>query len=104
MKEGDIITTYYKGFFRLTRIVKRFYTSDRDIPSFMHGTVAIGDEYTPLFYFEKFADANGVPVKKPGKENCCDASYCQPAGQAVAKEIAEHQRSIINLQAFISTI
>ena len=26
MKVGDLITTYYKGFFRLEKIERRFYT------------------------------------------------------------------------------
>jgi len=101
MKEGDIITTYYIGYYRLTRIVQRFYQSDRDIPSFLRETAKIGDEYTPLYYFRKIADAKGNKTSKPGKETSCDASYCRPAIFALKKMIIDHELTVVNLTKLI---
>jgi len=97
MKEGDIITTYYIGYYRLTRIVQRFYQCDRDIPSFLKETVKIGDEYSPLYYFKKIADAKGNKISKPGKENCCDAAFCYPAIRSLQKMIIDHELTVMNL-------
>lgn len=69
MKIGDLITTYYKGIWRLTRIERRFRES--------------GEEYNPLFYFTQVCTFEGKEAKR---ENCCDSHFCKPAGEYIKKE------------------
>jgi hypothetical protein len=85
MKEGDLITTYYAGFFRLKRIERRFYT-EKDINTYSScKDKKIGEEYSPLFYFEQEYDSNGNPKK--GKEKRCDAEFCKLANEFIIEEL-----------------
>lgn len=104
MELGDIITTYYSGYYRLTRVQKRFYLSERDIPFFLRDALKIGDEYSSLYYFVKIADAKGIKTKKPGKENSCDASYCYPAILALKKMIIDHELTVVNLTNLLNEV
>lgn len=67
MKIGDIITTYYKGFFRIEKMEEREST-----PS-------------PLYYFYQVCDSNGKPVKGNVLKSC-DALFCAPAEDFIKKE------------------
>lgn len=86
MKEGDLITTYYKGFYRLKRIQKRYLTQhDVDTYSVYKGRKA-GEEYSPLYHFTQEYTDEGKPVKT-AKERCCDALFCKLAVYYVSGEI-----------------
>jgi hypothetical protein len=69
LKEGDAITTYYSGFYILTRIEERL-------------------NQTPLFHFTQLAKENGTIVKKSKKEKTCDASYCRRVTDSIDTIIA----------------
>jgi hypothetical protein len=86
MKEGDLITTYYKGFFRLKRIERRFYTQEylnQYYPTDKNKKA--GEEYSPLYYFTQEYDSNGN-IKK-SKEKSCDASFCELADSYIIDEL-----------------
>lgn len=83
MKEGDLITTYYKGFFRLKRIERRFYT-EHDL-QFTSKDKVLGAEYSPLYHFEQEYDSNGNV--KISKEKAGDAGFCTLAKDFIAKEL-----------------
>ena len=61
IKIGDLITSYSKGYFRVTKVVRRFYTKD-DEESFdflenKYGTrPRLGDEYNPTIHSRKLLD------------------------------------------------
>jgi hypothetical protein len=85
MKEGDLITTYYEGFFRLKRIKRRFITQD-DINRYTsYKDKKVGEEYSPLYYFTQEYDSNGN-IKK-SKEKSCDASFCELADSYIIDEL-----------------
>jgi len=77
MKIGDIITTYHKGYWRLTKFEDKLYTQAnvdyfRNIYS---KSVSVGDvEYTQCYYTQicdsKFNFKNGKVEKS------CHISYC----------------------------
>lgn len=70
LKVGDIITTYYSGYFKLTGREIRF--SDQDVDSWR---IKKGDRNSDLFKFVQIMDKYGR--KRNSKEKSCDASYCQ---------------------------
>lgn len=84
MKVGDLITTYYKGFFILERIEQRFVTED-DLKRYPTVFKKVGDEYSPLFHFSQKYDLNGN-IKKT-RQMSCDSSFCKPAIDYVVKEV-----------------
>ena len=90
MKVGDLITTYYKGFFRLKKIERRFYT-EADL-RFTYKDKVLGEEYSPLFHFIQEFDSNGK-VKK-GKLKACDSQFCQLAWESIEQEIVLSEMKI----------
>ena len=84
MKEGDLITTYYEGFFILNRIEKR-YATEADVKQFPNTYKEVGKEYSPLYYFKQKYDKNGNP--KVSKEKVCDAEFCKPAIERIVEEV-----------------
>jgi hypothetical protein len=102
-KVGDIITTYYNGFYELTRIERRYLT-ERDISNYnVYKDKVAGDEYSPMFHFVKIADANGIRCKV-GKPNSCDASLCRKAKEYIKAQIEGLNILIINLNKFSEEI
>ena len=89
MKEEDLITTYYAGFFRLKRIERRFATEE-DIKRYPSIYKEVGEEYSPLYHFEQEYDSNGNPKKS--KEKVCDAQFCKPAKEKIDEEIAKIEK------------
>jgi hypothetical protein len=86
MEVGDLITTYYKGFFRLNKIERRFYTQeDIDIYYLLKGKKA-GEEYSPLYYFTQEYDSKGNPSKNP-IQKWCDAQFCKLANEYITEEL-----------------
>lgn len=98
MKVGDLITTYYKGYFRLTKIEKRFYTEDY-VKSFPSLKAKLGEEYSPLYCFIQEYDTNGNP--KTSKEKCCDSQFCSPAEKSIKEEIKQMELKIQNLKKLL---
>ena len=86
MKVGDLITTYYAGFFRLEKVERRFYTEEH-IKYFPSYKDKLGEEYSPLYYFTQEYDSNGKPKKS--KQKACDAQFCKPAKDFIKKEILD---------------
>ena len=77
IKVGDIITTYYKGFFKLQRIEQKFMTEElrRYGP---YKDVEVGAWYGSMFHFTQVADVDGKPkVSKVLKQ--CDSAHCRLA-------------------------
>lgn len=83
IKVGDIITTYFAGFHKVTKITPR-------------------DGNTPLICFVRVADENGISRKS--KEQCCDISYCRHARSMVSDRIAQKQHEISSLTLFLASL
>lgn len=98
MKVGDLITAYEKGYFRLTRIERRFYTQ-QDIYFRPSENLILGQEYSPLYYYKQEYDSNGNPRKS--EEKCCDAQFCEPAKKSIKKEIEQMEQKIQNLKKLL---
>jgi hypothetical protein len=78
IKPGDIITTYYSGYFKFLR------SEDRG-------------EMSPLFYFKRFADKNGKRFKANGKDLNCDALWCRKALPHILETIKETEENLKRL-------
>jgi hypothetical protein len=98
MKVGDLITTYYSGFFRLEKIERRFYTEDY-IRHYTRLKDKLGEEYSPLYYFTQEYDSNGRPKKS--KQKACDAQFCKPAKDFIEQEILDIEERKQNLEKFL---
>ena len=97
MKEGDLITTYYAGFFRLKRIERRFYT-EYDLQFTSKDKVLVA-EYSPLYHFEQEYDSNGNV--KTSKEKACDSAFCKPAEEKIREEIGKVEKLKLILKTII---
>ncbi len=107
---GQKITTYYAGYFEVTRIVRRWLnnTKDTDYSRYAYCiegefTDECGEEMNPIIYFKQIFDAKGNPKKS--KEKGCDMDYCKPAEESIQKEIdtyTELLNKLTNLKTQLS--
>lgn len=75
LQVGDIVTTYHKGYWRVTKITRRFLTQG-DFDHQIQGYQKAGDEKSPLIEYELVADSDGNRPKGKPRTNRCDAGYC----------------------------
>lgn len=88
MKVGNVITTYNAGFFVLHSITRRFcyqayfdiYEAKKEIGK----RLEVGDEYSPLFNYNKIDLKTGKISTKLGQ---CDSFYCKPGIAEINKQI-----------------
>jgi hypothetical protein len=74
---GDIVTGYHAGYWCVTKVVRRYVTKeDKKRYPDAYGDSKVGDEYAPEVYYVRLLDQKLKPVRNPGNEKCCDASYC----------------------------
>lgn len=99
---GQKITTYYAGYFEVTRIERRWLNKTKDTEYAQRAynirgeyTDECGEEILPLIYFKQLYDAKGNPKKS--KEKGCDMSYCKPAVETINAEIQSLQEMINKL-------
>ena len=67
---GDLITSYYSGYWRVDRIERRFTQYDHGV----YEGIPIGTECSPVFYMTEVLTDTGKPRKR---KNSCDAWYCK---------------------------
>jgi hypothetical protein len=100
MNIGDIITTYHKGYWRLIKINRRYYTED-DINRFgkeSHQSYygkKIGDEYSPIFVYEHVMTENFKLAKKKNIQSC-DAEYCKKVTKDTIEKMKDEYISGLN--------
>jgi hypothetical protein len=99
---GQKITTYYAGYFEVTRIERRWLNKTKDTEYAQRAynirgeyTDECGEEFSPIIYFKQLYDAKGNPKKS--KEKGCDMSYCKPAIDSVNAEIQSLQELVNKL-------
>jgi len=99
---GQIVTTYYAGYFRITRIERRWKnkTKEKEWEQSAYNikgehTEECGEEMNSLIYFTQLYDAKGNPKKS--KEKCCVDSFCKPAIESIQEEIQSLQEIITKL-------
>lgn len=80
---GDIIRAYHKGYWRVTSIERRYWSSQDE----KHGYGKTGEEYNSLVYYELVMDASFNKPKNKPRINSCDAGFCKK----VKKEDLEKQ-------------
>lgn len=85
IEPGDIITTYYKGYWKMVSSEER-------------------EDNTPIFNFERFAKADGKLFKPGGKSEACDASYCRKARPAIIESIVKTKKQLDDLNALLLLI
>lgn len=85
-KIGDLITTFYSGYYILDKIERRFYT-EKDIEIFKGRNITVGGEHTPLFYFHSVADEDADLVKPNNNKNNSPYYFCGLASVEIPKEI-----------------
>ena len=78
IKVGDLIKTYHKGYFELSRIEEQGATP-------------------PLFWYVPRYREDGTPLKTR-TEKVCDASYCRLASDEIKSAIESHTLAISKLK------
>jgi hypothetical protein len=81
LKEGDLITTYWKGYYTFIRFEERPNT-------------------TPEACFKKAYNFNGSPCKSK-KTLQCDAAYCRKAVDHIRGQIKQKKQEIMDLEQII---
>lgn len=72
LEAGDLITSYYKGYFRVTSIEERWFNEK----THKYTTKTAPDlKYCPLVYFNQIMDASFKP-RKSKSVMCCDGLFC----------------------------
>jgi hypothetical protein len=104
---GQIVTTYYAGYFEVTRIEQRWLNKTKETAYEQSAycirgehTADCGEEMNPIIYFKQLYDAKGNPKKS--KEKGCDSSFCKLAKESIEAEINSLQE-IINKLSNIKT-
>ena len=80
MKAGDLITTYWKGYYIFVGFTDR------------------GAGNSPIARFKKFANFNGK-ICKSEKILECDAAYCKVAADHIKAEIEKKKKEVTDLEA-----
>jgi len=104
MKVGDLVTSYWKGFYEIVKIERRWKNNGRTTE---HGRrsycfteydpVTCGEEMSPLLHIIQKYNEEGIPIK--GKAvRFCDSYYCQLAEMFIPKKIEKLQTIIENLK------
>jgi tryptophanyl-tRNA synthetase len=80
-KVGDLITSYRKGYWKLVKIDRRFYTQ-KDVDTYhCYKDKKVGEEYSPLFHYQAVLTPQGKKVMKANSQiHQCDAVYCKKIG------------------------
>tara|TARA_Y100000310_G_C20648752_1_gene798192 strand:- start:165 stop:500 length:336 start_codon:yes stop_codon:yes gene_type:complete len=68
LKEGDLVTTYHTGIWRVTKVEERFREGD-----YPHLGQKKGDQYSSLIHYEKVLNGKHKPAKGNSR---CDAAFC----------------------------
>ena len=84
LKSGDLITTYYKGYYAFVRFEDR-------------------TNNPPLAHFTKAYDFGGKP-RKSKKIMECDASYCRKADDHIRVEIEKRKNEIAALENVLKSM
>jgi hypothetical protein len=99
---GQIISTYYLGYFKVTRIERRWKNKTKETEYEQSAycilgeyTDECGDEMNSIIYYTQLYDAKGNP--KTSKEKACDSSFCKPAIDSLNTEIQSLQEIITKL-------
>ena len=99
---GQKITTYYAGYFEVTRIERRWLNKTKDTEYDQSAYCIIGEhtdecgkEFSPIIYFIQRYDTKGNPKKS--KEKGCDSSFCKPAKETLNAEIQSLQETLNKL-------
>lgn len=106
---GDLVTTYYSGFYRVTKIVRRW--ENKKYPEGSFNAIACniagefdpdtcGRETNPLVYFKQEYTADGRPIKS-NIIKYCDGSFVQPASVDLKKFIKYHKESVVRLNSIL---
>lgn len=69
---GDLVYTYYKHIWRITKIEKRFY----EIPSRYRQNWPIGAPLPSILHFRKVASEDGTLLPNSKATNRCCATHC----------------------------
>ena len=99
---GQKVTTYYAGYFEVTRIERRWKnkTKEKEWEQSAYNirgehTEECGEEMNPIIYFKQLYDAKGNPKKS--KEKGCDMAFCKPAIDSLNAEIQSLQELVNKL-------
>lgn len=89
IKAGDIVTSYEDGYFRVTKVERRFYTKDdEDSFDFLEKKYGvrpkIGDEMNPTIHSELLV-TDDFEIEEGMDE--CDATFCERVNKRLTKKI-----------------
>jgi hypothetical protein len=84
LRVGDIVIAYHKGYHKITRFERRFYTIHD--PDWMRKEAKVGDEYSALVHYQKW---NPKTNKFSTKEQSSDIYWVSLAKDHIEKQIQE---------------
>jgi hypothetical protein len=92
---GDVVSTYHKGYWRVTKIERRYITED--LRRFkVYEDKKLGEEYSAMLHYELVADANFNPPKKKAKTDKCDAAHCHKITEETLQVLVNDQLEYLN--------
>lgn len=94
IKIGDLTTAYWKGFYEVVEITRRWKNKHKTSPYEQHAyciqgkydEANCGEEMNPLVHLVQKYSAEGKPMKS-SKVMICDACFCKPADEFIKNEI-----------------
>ena len=101
IKVGDIITAYHKGYHRVAKVTKRYWT-DADAKLFP-GKFTVGEEYSSLIEYVPMLNSNGTKSTRKDPYEC-DAYYCSPAINEIDRQIEKLEQTKNVLEEFKKSI
>jgi len=100
IKVGDLITTYWKGYFELVRIIPRYKIDNLSFPIYEYREGA--KPYRPVFVFVQKYNSDGKPHESK-VERECDARHCQLAQNYIKKELLKINQTCNRLIEIFNT-
>ena len=102
---GEIVKAYWKGYFEVVAIRRRWenIAGSNDYQKFAtaimdtYDTSKCGKELNSLIVLKKRYKADGTPVNHK-KTQTCDSSFCKPAKEFIEQEIKDLESSVKRLK------
>jgi len=102
---GDLVTSYWKGYFEVTAVKRRWAQIKASATqgqkyayaTFVYDAATCGEELNPIIHLSQRYRSDGTPVKVSKTTRSCDSAFCKPAKEEIRRYIAELEQVIKNL-------
>jgi hypothetical protein len=111
MKIGDLVTSYWKGFYEIVKIERRWRNKTKEGEYYQQAyciqgehTEDCGEEMNSLIHVVQLYKEDGAAIKRSKTIRVCDSAFCKPAKEVISSFIEYHKKSIDNLQLVLKKI